>query len=106
MSSPNPADPFPWKYRRSLVFWTIAACSLGVGYLTLAGTDTRLNETLAYGYFALWTATLGSYVFGAVWHDRGVMENPQRTRRRRPLIEASETEDTTENERLPNVEDR
>lgn len=71
---------YPWRYRRTLVFATLAVCALGVSYLTLWGTDSRLNETLALGYFGLWGATLGSYVFGAVWHDRGLMLG------RRPVV--------------------
>lgn len=66
-------ERYPWRYRRTLVFWAVGMCSAILGYLTLAGEDTRLNETLAMGAFALFGATLGSYVFGAVWHDRGLM---------------------------------
>lgn len=58
-----------WKFRRIAVFGTIAACAATVGYLTVAGADTRLAEALASGAFLLWGTTLSSYVFGAVWDD-------------------------------------
>lgn len=72
---------------------TIAVCSLGVGYLTLWGADSRLNETLAMGYFGLWGATLGSYVFGAVWHDTSLMGRA-RSRIRPEGLEASPEQDS------------
>jgi hypothetical protein len=70
---------FPWRYRRIAVFWTLALCSAGVIYLTLWGTDSRLNETLALGYFGLLASTVGSYVFGAVWHDKNLMQSREAT---------------------------
>lgn len=96
-STPAHLNTYPWCYRRSLVFATLAVCALGVSYLTLWGTDTRLNETLAIGYFGLWGATLGSYVFGAVWHDRGLML----ARRRRPRVESAEATEDDPNEEEP-----
>lgn len=64
---------FPWRYRRFLLF---SASTLYAGilcYLTGWGTDNPLNHTLAIGSFAGLSANVGSYVFGAVWHDRGLM---------------------------------
>lgn len=76
MSTKKPLDPnqqYPWTYRRAIIIGTLLLCAAGLSYLTLVGRDTRLNETLALGYFALAAAVIGSYVFGAVWHDRGLM---------------------------------
>jgi len=69
----DPSQQYPWTYRRAIIIATLLVCGAGLAYLTLAGKDTRLNETLALGYFALAAAVIGSYVFGAVWHDRGLM---------------------------------
>lgn len=80
---------YPWKYRRVVVFFTLLVCFVGIGWLTLRGGDTRLNETLALGYFALAGSTIGSYVFGAVWHDTSLMKQ---TPRRRREIDPRETE--------------
>lgn len=92
MTTPAHLKTYPWRYRRTLVLATLAVCALGVSYLTLWGTDTRLNETLTIGYFGLWGTTLGSYVFGAVWHDRGLMLS----RRRRPGATSAEAPDPPE----------
>lgn len=66
---PDPEELYPWKQRRRVIFVTLGVCFLGVTYLTLWGADSRLNDTLALGYFALAGSTVGSYVFGAVWQD-------------------------------------
>ncbi len=71
-----------WKYRRGIVFFTLLVCFSGIGYLTLWGTDTRLNETLAMGYFALAGATIGSYCFAATWDDTVLAGRPSRRPRR------------------------
>jgi heme/copper-type cytochrome/quinol oxidase subunit 1 len=69
---------YPWRYRRVVVFVTLLVCFAGIAWLTLRGADTRLNETLALGFFALAGSTIGSYVFGAVWHDTSLMARPRR----------------------------
>lgn len=73
-----------WRYRRLIVLVTLLVCFAGVTYLTLLGKDTRLNETLASGFFALAGATIGSYVFGAVWDDN---QRGTRSRNRRSYSE-------------------
>ena len=76
---------YPWRLRRLIIFATLGVCFAGIAYLTLKGADTRLNETLALGYFALAGSTIGSYVFGAVWHDTSLMkQTPARRRRMDP----------------------
>ena len=67
-------DPrFPWRYRRLCVFGALALCAFEIVYLTLRGADSGLSITLAGGAFALASAVIGSYVFGAAWHDRNQM---------------------------------
>lgn len=87
---PNRDAPstYPWRYRRIVIFVTLMVCFMGIGWLTLHGADTRLNETLALGFFALAGSTIGSYVFGAVWHDTALMARPRASRR----IDPRETE--------------
>jgi len=80
---------YPWRFRRLIIFATLGMCFAGIAYLTLYGADTRLNETLALGYFALAGGTIGSYVFGATWHDTSLMKQPASRRRR---IDPRETE--------------
>ena len=70
----RPPDRYSWFWRRVVIAATLGLCGWGLVYLTVAGADTRLNETLAQIFGALAGATVGSYVFGAVWHDRGVMQ--------------------------------
>lgn len=74
MSRSSPSSSYPWSKRRVAIFWTIALCSGGLIYLTGWGSDTKLNETLATVFGVLLGSTIGSYVFGAAWHDRGLME--------------------------------
>ena len=53
----------------------IVFCFACLSFLTFGDPDdTRLNDTLATGFIALLFSTVGSYVFGAVWHDRGLMQ--------------------------------
>jgi hypothetical protein len=41
-----------------------------VTYITLAGGESSLRETVAVGALTLAGSTLGSYVFGAIWDDQ------------------------------------
>jgi hypothetical protein len=61
-----------WRVRRRIIHGTLAFCALQAGYLTLWGADTRLNETLAVGAYALAGSVIGAYVFGAAWEDISV----------------------------------
>lgn len=58
-----------WRVRRRIVNITLLLCALEIGYLTFCGADTKLNETLAIGAFALAGSVIGAYVFGAAWED-------------------------------------
>lgn len=83
---------YPWKYRRKIVCLTLLFCAVGVGWLTFKGADTRLNETLALGYFGLAGAVIGAYVFGAVWHDTSLMGMRPPRRGRGMAFDPRETE--------------
>lgn len=58
-----------WKNRRRVIFLTLAFCAAVIGYLTLWGEDTALNETIAQFSFITAFCVIGSYVFGAAWED-------------------------------------
>ncbi len=70
-----PDRRFSWRYRRLCVFGALALCAFEIVYLTIVGTDTTLNVAIAGGAFALASAVIGSYVFGAAYHDRNLMQN-------------------------------
>lgn len=59
-----------WRYRRLSVFLILLFCILEIGYLTLYGEDTRLNETIANGVLLLMASVTGSYIFGASWENK------------------------------------
>ncbi|MRG53986.1 hypothetical protein GF108_00100 [Phyllobacterium sp. SYP-B3895] len=63
-------DPDAWCVRRSLVIGTILWCGGIVTYITFAGGESSLRETVAVGALTLAGSTLGSYVFGAIWDDQ------------------------------------
>lgn len=63
-----------WRIRRAIIFATLIFCAFWLGYLVMFGEDTRLHETIAQGLLLLAASTIGSYVFGAVFDDRNVMQ--------------------------------
>lgn len=58
-----------WRVRRRIIHATLLFCAGQIAYLTFWGADTRLNETLAIGAYALVGSVIGAYVFGAAWED-------------------------------------
>lgn len=64
-----------WRIRRTIVIMTLVFCATCICYITLFGEDTRVNETILIGCFTLAGATIGSYVFGAVWDDNNIIKN-------------------------------
>lgn len=63
-----------WEERRKVIFMTLMICGLGVGYFVVKGDDTTLNTTIANGLCLLAGSTVMSYVFGAVWDDKRLMQ--------------------------------
>lgn len=71
----NERIPRPsWRIRRTIIVASLIFCAFWLGYLILHGTDTRLEETIAQGLLLLAGSVIGSYVFGAVWDDRNVIQ--------------------------------
>lgn len=66
-----PVDGVSWKIRRRIINATLVFCASGIVYLLAYGEDTRLNETVASGLLLLAGSTVGSYLFGATWDDKG-----------------------------------
>ena len=69
------AGQAPWRIRRAIIFMTLAFCATCITFIVLFGDDTRVNETVIVSCFALAGATVGSYVFGAVWDDNNRERN-------------------------------
>ena len=70
MSDPNWKGP-PWKNRRMIVRTTLLFCAAEIAYITGWGEPNSLNEAIVTGAYLLAGSTIGSYVFGAVWDDKG-----------------------------------
>lgn len=60
-----------WKIRRRVIAASLAYCAGMVGYLAIFAETTTLREQVATGLILLAGSIIGSYVFGAVWDDRG-----------------------------------
>lgn len=88
MTHGDATSTYPWKYRRAVVFLTLAFCFGSLTYLLLFGNDSRLHDTMAWGSYGLAGSVIGCYVFGATWHDTSLMKQP-RSRRR---VDPRETE--------------
>lgn len=64
-----------WKNRRRVIFGSLFFCAGVTIYLAAWGADTAVNETIAMGILLLAAAVIGSYVFGAVWDDRNILNS-------------------------------
>ena len=61
----------PWSFRRKIVISTLIFCAITV--IAALTKDTTVAEAAVSSAFTLAGAVIGSYIFGAVWHDR---DNP------------------------------
>lgn len=59
----------PWGFRRKVVISTLLFCALTI--LLSLTKDTTVAEAAVTSAFALAGAVIGSYIFGAVWNDKG-----------------------------------
>ncbi len=61
----------PWLFRRRVVVSTLLFCAAVVVKIVVWGHDSeRIGEALGMAAFMLAGSVIGSYVFGAVWHDK------------------------------------
>lgn len=64
----------PWKVRRRIVNLTLLFCAACVLWIMVRGDDRGVNEVIVVSAFGLAFSVIGSYIFGAVWDDKNVME--------------------------------
>jgi len=60
-----------WRIRRRIIVATLLWCGAMVTYLSILGRPVQLSETAVNGLLLLMASVIGSYVFGAVWDDKG-----------------------------------
>ena len=61
----------PWSFRRKVVVTTLMFCASCVAYIMVFGhSSASVGETITGSAFTLAGAVIGSYIFGAVWHDK------------------------------------
>lgn len=68
-----------WTIRRRIIIGTLLWCVALVTYLAVFGRPVSLSETIANGCLLLMASVIGSYVFGAVWDDKGQAVTPGTT---------------------------
>jgi len=68
-----------WTIRRRIIVGTLLWCGGMVTYLAIFGRPVSLSETIANGCLLLMASVIGSYVFGAVWDDKGRALTPGTT---------------------------
>ncbi len=64
-----------WKIRRRIIVIVLLWCGAMVTYLSILGRPIQLSETAVNGLLLLMASVIGSYVFGAVWDDKGGLSN-------------------------------
>lgn len=69
----------PWTIRRRIVVATLSFCAGEIIYLTGWGRDTELHRVIATSLTLLAGSTIGSYIFGAAWDAKNVMNFAART---------------------------
>lgn len=62
----------PWSFRRRVVIAELAFCAICIAWVMVIGaTDAETGKTIVASAFALAGGVTGSYIFGAVWNDKG-----------------------------------
>ena len=68
-------DQKPWSFRRRVVIATLFFCAGVVVKVTVWGHQSEgIGEALVTMAFGLAGTVIGSYIFGAVWNDKGKRE--------------------------------
>lgn len=60
-----------WEFRRYVVALSLCACWLLIGYSVIGPVDTELARSVVATLSTLAGSIIGSYVFGAVWDNKG-----------------------------------
>jgi hypothetical protein len=72
MTQSRNAGKKAWNFRRKLVVATLCFCAGVVTKITIWGHESAsIGEALVTMAFGLSGTVIGSYIFGAVWDDRG-----------------------------------
>ncbi len=62
-----------WKIRRRIVNFTLLFCAICIGKIVFwGGDDPATDQAALYALCTLAGGTIGSYVFGATWHDNNM----------------------------------
>lgn len=67
-----------WKIRRRIIFSTLLFCAACIVYSMVWQERETIAEVVITNAFLAGGAIIGSYVFGAVWDDRGQRDRPYR----------------------------
>lgn len=59
-----------WLWRRWAIFSSLAVCDAVILYISVFGSDTRVNESLVNGAFLTIAALANGYIFGGALDDR------------------------------------
>lgn len=69
MTDPAVSPPGSWRFRRRIIHATLIYCAVVVPALVVWRPDSPLVSQVVLALVGLAGATIGSYVFGAVWDD-------------------------------------
>lgn len=65
-------DQKPWSFRRRVVVASLLFCAVIVVKVAIWGHQSEgIGESLVAMSFGLAGTVVGSYIFGAVWNDKG-----------------------------------
>ena len=67
----DPPDGFRWRNRRRMVWLVVLFCLVAIGFIIWEGGDDTTRTTALSSLSLLLTGVVSSYVFGAVWDDKG-----------------------------------
>lgn len=62
-----------WKVRRRIIHATLIFCVFCVCWIMFSKDTRSVAEVIVMCAFGLGAATIGSYIFGAVWDDKNYM---------------------------------
>lgn len=64
-----------WKVRRRIIHTTLLFCAFCVLWIMFKGDERSVHEVIVMSSFGLALSVIGSYIFGAVWDDKNVMQH-------------------------------
>lgn len=67
-----------WTIRRRIIYGILAFCALCILWILLGSDNRPVAEMIIMCAFGLGSATISSYIFGAVWDDNNYMNTLKR----------------------------